>query len=653
MVPTDISSVDDDLQGENEVFEYLRNHDVAQLVDTAVQEMVKERPTSARMWLASYFAGEPGCETLLGRLAAMEKEVRKLELINRSLRAGIVEDPIHISPPTVSPQPHTTMHGFGDGINDSPWLTPSAQIFEEYIAQLDLGTKSHLIERPKQKVQIDGKSMLMVIDAQNDFFSVSTNNSDGGRFAVPEAEQAAPNIIMLMKTFANQGGRVIATRDYHPHNHCSFLAQKGKFPPHCIQGSTGSEFYPPIAACLKSLLDKKETLGRVNIAFKGFHEDIDSFGGLPYHDTQLKGAEAEKRVARRSEGIGSLSSWTGGFLLQQSNAERWDDNADPNAAPDVLAFQRIDKKDKKGSRVVEEVRACRRLFICGFPLDYGVIDTAVSAALLEGSLVQEIYIILDACRPAYVPGFGQHGTGFLQTPRWLLEKMQTQSNSRVTIRFIPTVDFLTAPETSLLMQEHSLSETVRSTEAGGGIPHSLGPFSIRKARAIRGGVKLLKTPTETTEGMYDLSGANMLTALKSYDVELCGELSHTSAINYFGVERRRVDIPDEADSFCWAYPLKGAHHLTEAQRDVLQCLHNANFSFPVFGGFLYLKDGKVVGANALSLGEGMYFDPPQKWPIELKRELIAAKRFKEVTFPALIKAGCHWFAWIRPKEIKV
>jgi len=35
---------------------------------------------------------------------------------------------------------------------------------------------------------------------------------------------------------------VIATRDWHPPDHCSFRDQGGLWPPHCVQGTPGAEF---------------------------------------------------------------------------------------------------------------------------------------------------------------------------------------------------------------------------------------------------------------------------------------------------------------------------------------------------------------------------------------------------------------------------
>jgi hypothetical protein len=86
---------------------------------------------------------------------------------------------------------------------------------------------------------------------------------------------------------------VVATRDYHPIDHVSFVP-KGPFPAHCIQGTPGACFLKPIA---KAMADCMREGGDVAVAFKGMHEDIDSFGAMPYYDGGI-GASGEPRISR-------------------------------------------------------------------------------------------------------------------------------------------------------------------------------------------------------------------------------------------------------------------------------------------------------------------------------------------------------------------
>jgi nicotinamidase/pyrazinamidase len=44
--------------------------------------------------------------------------------------------------------------------------------------------------------------------------------------------------------FASHGLPVIASRDWHPGNHCSFEAQGGTWPVHCVANTDGANFAP-------------------------------------------------------------------------------------------------------------------------------------------------------------------------------------------------------------------------------------------------------------------------------------------------------------------------------------------------------------------------------------------------------------------------
>lgn len=73
---------------------------------------------------------------------------------------------------------------------------------------------------------------LILVDIQNDF-------CPGGALAVSEGDRIIPIINRLMPKFP----LVISTQDWHPANHISFREQGGPWPPHCVQGSRGSELH--------------------------------------------------------------------------------------------------------------------------------------------------------------------------------------------------------------------------------------------------------------------------------------------------------------------------------------------------------------------------------------------------------------------------
>jgi nicotinamidase/pyrazinamidase len=76
---------------------------------------------------------------------------------------------------------------------------------------------------------------LLVVDVQNDFLP-------GGALAVPEGDAVVVPLNAYIELFERERLPVFATRDWHPPGHCSFRAQGGPWPPHCIAGSPGAEF---------------------------------------------------------------------------------------------------------------------------------------------------------------------------------------------------------------------------------------------------------------------------------------------------------------------------------------------------------------------------------------------------------------------------
>jgi nicotinamidase/pyrazinamidase len=88
-------------------------------------------------------------------------------------------------------------------------------------------------------VRLQTGDALIAVDVQNDFLP-------GGSLAVPEGGAVVPVLNRYLAAFAARALPVFATRDWHPPNHCSFKAQGGMWPPHCIAATGGAEF----ALCL-------------------------------------------------------------------------------------------------------------------------------------------------------------------------------------------------------------------------------------------------------------------------------------------------------------------------------------------------------------------------------------------------------------------
>lgn len=108
---------------------------------------------------------------------------------------------------------------------------------------------------------------LLIVDVQNDFLP-------GGSLAVPMSDEIVPVLNRYLKIFSALP--VFATRDWHPVQHCSFRAQGGPWPPHCVAVTFGAAFaatlqLPPSAV----IISKATTLEQD--AYSGFQDtNLDS-----------------------------------------------------------------------------------------------------------------------------------------------------------------------------------------------------------------------------------------------------------------------------------------------------------------------------------------------------------------------------------------
>ena len=80
---------------------------------------------------------------------------------------------------------------------------------------------------------------LLVVDPQIDFFP-------GGALAVPEGDAILATVNQSLREFTDSGLPIFVTRDWHPADHCSFVAQGGPWPAHCVKGTAGAELHPDL-----------------------------------------------------------------------------------------------------------------------------------------------------------------------------------------------------------------------------------------------------------------------------------------------------------------------------------------------------------------------------------------------------------------------
>lgn len=122
-----------------------------------------------------------------------------------------------------------------------------------------------------------------MIDIQNDF-------CPGGALGVKEGDMVIEPLNRLSSIFESEGGRIIATQDWHPAGHASFAESHEKkkpgdqvdlgdvkgqilWPNHCVQGSKGADFHQALNLKPVSMIIRK-----------GFRKNLDSYSAFFEND---------------------------------------------------------------------------------------------------------------------------------------------------------------------------------------------------------------------------------------------------------------------------------------------------------------------------------------------------------------------------------
>ncbi len=119
---------------------------------------------------------------------------------------------------------------------------------------------------------------LIAVDVQRDFLP-------GGSLAVTDGNEVVPVLNDYISLFRQAGLPVVATRDWHPGDHCSFQAQGGIWPPHCVQDSDGAAF-----------ADALELSDDVFVVSKGTRRDSEAYSG--FDNTDLEARLRQRGVER-------------------------------------------------------------------------------------------------------------------------------------------------------------------------------------------------------------------------------------------------------------------------------------------------------------------------------------------------------------------
>lgn len=86
-----------------------------------------------------------------------------------------------------------------------------------------------------KRLGLQSGDALVVVDAQRDFMP-------GGSLAVPNGDAIVAPLNAYISAFAARQLPIFFTRDWHPPDHCSFREMGGRWPSHCIAGTSGASW---------------------------------------------------------------------------------------------------------------------------------------------------------------------------------------------------------------------------------------------------------------------------------------------------------------------------------------------------------------------------------------------------------------------------
>ncbi|MFO7653053.1 MAG: isochorismatase family protein [Candidatus Krumholzibacteriia bacterium] len=179
---------------------------------------------------------------------------------------------------------------------------------------------------------------LLVCDLQCDF-------CPGGSLEVPGAEEIIPILNRWIEVASRFGVPIVASRDWHPHDHGSFTAEGGPWPPHAVRDTQGARFHPQLALPANVMVIDKGT--------DRSRDSVSAFSG-----TGLRGR-------LRDHGVRRL--WIGGLALDACVHSTVLDALDNGFQVNVLTSATRARDHRQTKRRLDEMRSLGAKLVEGGP----------------------------------------------------------------------------------------------------------------------------------------------------------------------------------------------------------------------------------------------------------------------------------------------
>lgn len=105
---------------------------------------------------------------------------------------------------------------------------------------------------PMGKMTLEDGNALLIVDLQRDFLP-------GGSVPVAGGDAIVPVVNRYLATWSAHEMPIFLSRCWHPPDHCSFQAQGGPWPPHCVADTPGAEFAPELRVPASAIVVSKAT----------------------------------------------------------------------------------------------------------------------------------------------------------------------------------------------------------------------------------------------------------------------------------------------------------------------------------------------------------------------------------------------------------